>query len=292
MNTARAVAVSTAALASAARAHTGGGSHFAWTFDAGVIVPLALALLLFLVGLARVRLRARTMPSASALRFLAGWSVLAGALVSPLHAVGEHSFAAHMLEHELLMLVAAPLLVGAHANGILLWSLPQPARTAVSHFFLAPPVASVWRRLVEPVPATLLQAAALWLWHMPALFDAALSSPAWHIAQHLSFLVAALLFWSAMFDAHRHHKPMLAIGGLFATAIVSGALGALMALSTSPWYAFYRASQPELLDMSPTQDQQIAGLLMWIPGGLVHTAVALWMLARLVKRLSRTPPPA
>ena len=277
--------------AAAAQAHGGGGSHVAWTFDAGVVVPLALALFLFLAGLARLVRRARKFPYAQTLLFLGGWCVLAIALVSPVHAAGEHSFAMHMFEHELLMLVAAPLLIAARAGGILLWSLPHRARAAVSQFLLAKPVAGLWQTLTDPVVATLLQAIALWAWHTPAWFDTALSSPGWHIVQHLSFLLSALLFWSSMFGVHRRRKPVLAIGCLFATAIVSGALGALMALSTSPWYAAYRASDVDLFGLSPTQDQQIAGLLMWIPGGLVHTAVALLLLSKLIYGLARVRPP-
>ncbi|HEX6833888.1 MAG TPA: cytochrome c oxidase assembly protein [Rudaea sp.] len=268
-----------------AHAHTGEGSHLAWTFDAGVVLPLAIALLLFVIGLARLRRPA----TRTSLFFFSGWLVLACALVSPLHAAGEHSFAAHMFEHELLMLIAAPLLVAAHANGVLLWALPHRVRRPVSRFFLSQPVSGAWRALTSPALATLLQAIALWAWHAPVLFDRALSSPGWHIAQHLSFLVTALLFWSAMFDPHRRRRePALVIGCLFATAVVSGALGALMAFSTSPWYAAYRSMQLDAFGLTPAQDQQIAGLLMWIPGGLIHMAIALALLAKLLQ--SARPP--
>ena len=90
------------------------------------------------------------------------------------------------------------------------------------------------------ITATVLQAAVLWLWHAPTLFELALATDVWHIIQHLSFLISALLFWSAMF----HNKQAnggrgLAMLCLFATSVVSGALGALMALSQSPWYPRY-----------------------------------------------------
>jgi putative membrane protein len=269
-------------VASVASAHGSGhdATSIGWTFDFWVVFPLLLALLLFVAG----ALRARAALGRAHILFVGGWLVLAGALLSPLHQAGEHSFAAHMLEHELLMLVAAPLLVAARVNGILLWAFPHAWRLALARFFLARPIAGVWRTLTEPVTATALQALALWAWHAPALFDLALAHPAWHIAQHLSFLISALLFWSAMLDPRRrHHEPAMVIGCLFATTLISGALGALMAFSSSPWYAGYKAIEHGAFGLDPTQDQQIAGLLMWVPGGLVHMAVALTLLATMLR---------
>lgn len=262
----------------------GGDNAFApeWTLDVWVIAPLAIALALFAIGYARVRGRATRSPLSSRqiALFLGGWCVLVAALVSPLHRAGERSFAAHMFEHELLMLVAAPLLVAARAQGVLLWAFPHRTRLGLARFFQTRAIAGTWRGLTDPIIATALQAAALWLWHAPPLFDLALRSDGWHIAQHLSFLITALLFWSAMFNLHRRRtRPMTIIGCLFVTALISGALGALMAFSTSPWYAGYRALQLDAFGFTPTQDQQIAGLLMWIPGGLVHLGVALALLA-------------
>jgi cytochrome c oxidase assembly factor CtaG len=185
-----------------------------------------------------------------------------------------------MLEHELLMLIAAPLLVAAHANGILLWAFPRGARAPLARFFQTRSIAGLWQPLTEPLTATAVQALALWLWHAPPLFDLALAQPGWHIVQHLSFLASALLFWSAMLDARRRRRESaLVIGCLFATTLIGGALGALMAFSSSPWYAGYRSLGLDAFGLDPTQDQQIAGLLMWVPGGLVHMGVALALLA-------------
>src|SRR5581483_11558298 len=124
-----------------------------------------------------------------------------------------------------------------------------------------------WRALTDPIVATALQTAALWLWHAPKLFDLALASEAWHAVQHLSFLVSALLFWSAMLAQSRGRRGLgTAVICLFATSVVSGALGALMALSASPWYAPYAALGMGAFGLTPAEDQQLAGLIMWIPG--------------------------
>ena len=214
---------------------------------------------------------------ASAAWFIAGWLVLAAALVTPLHEAGERSFAAHMLEHELLMLVAAPLLVLSRPIGIALWAFPQGGRRALAG--VGHGIGGIWRVLTAPVTATLLQAAALWLWHAPRLFDLALADPDWHVVQHLCFLGSALLFWWSVLHG-RDRRLGVRVGCLFFTAIVSGALGALMAFSSSPWYAGYAASGLDAIGLAPAEDQQLAGLLMWIPGGLVHAIAGLALVAR------------
>jgi YVTN family beta-propeller protein len=199
--------------------------------------------------------------------------------VSPLHAAGERSFAAHMLEHELLMLVAAPLLVMSRPLGVLLWALPAPTRVALAGAGKTRIVSGTWGWLTAPVVASLVQMAALWGWHAPPAFDRALASPGWHVAQHLSFLVTALLFWWSMLHSPRRQRGLI-VGCLFFTATASGALGALMAFSESPWYVGYASLRLDAFGLSPAEDQQLAGLLMWVPGGLVHAAAGIGLLAR------------
>ena len=215
--------------------------------------------------------------------------MLAAAVVSPLHEAGERSFTAHMVEHEILMLVAAPLLVLSRPLAIMLWAFPGSWRRTLGQVSRARAVRGPWRRLTEPVTATILQAAALWIWHAPALFDLALRHDGWHVAQHLSFLVTALLFWSAMLDPREQRAG--AIGPaplcLFATSVVSGALGAFMALSESPWYAGYARLGMTPFGLTPAEDQQMAGLLMWIPGGLVHAGAALVLLGAALRTGTR-----
>lgn len=111
----------------------------------------------------------------------------------------------------------------------------------------------------------------------------ALADAGWHAVQHLSFLLSALLFWTAMLRGHDHARRGVAILCLFATSMISGALGALMALSASPWYKGYADLGMAPFGLTPAEDQQIAGLLMWVPGGMVHAAAAL-MLMRSVLR--------
>lgn len=258
----------------------------AWTLIPSILVPLALSLVLFVAGHYRLWHRSRLgrgVLHRRGLWFAAGWLTLVAAAVSPLHEAGEQSFTLHMIEHELLMLIAAPLLVLSQPLETMLWAWPSGIRKALGGFFHRRAMRATWQFLSGAVAATVLQAAALWLWHAPTLFELALANDGWHIAQHLSFLVAALLFWSAMF----HNQSAtggrgLAVLCLFATSVISGALGALMAFSQSPWYPRYAMLGLAPFGLTPIEDQQLAGLLMWIPGGLVHAIAALVLLAALL----------
>jgi putative membrane protein len=274
------IALPTAASAHAAHPHAEAPG---WTLDASVTVPLGIALLLYVIGFARLWRRSRRgrgrMPREAAL-FAAGWFVLAAALVSPLHEAGERSFTMHMIEHELIMLVATLLLATSSAGSALLWGLPAGARRLFGRLVHAKAVDSGWSTISSPWIATALQAVVLWLWHAPALFDRALASEGWHVAQHLSFFLTSLLFWWAIARSSAQGRVGIAAFCLLITACVGAALGALMALSSSPWYAGYAAMGMTPFGLTPEQDQQLAGLIMWIPGGVVHLGAALVILYR------------
>jgi putative membrane protein len=280
----RRLASAALALCAAAPAFGHGGEHGGdgpgWTFAPLVVAPLGLLLLLFLVGRHRLASRSRIDRRRPWL-FLGGWLVLALSLVSPLHEGGEQSFTLHMIEHELIMLVATFMLAASHSGGILAWGLPGTFRQRLGGSWKAP-LAQLWRRLSDPVTATIVQAVVMWAWHAPALFDRALGSPGWHVAQHLSFVVSSLIFWAAMLDTRRGGY-LVSAACLFVTSLVEGALGALMALSASPWYSAYAKMGVTGIQLDPTTDQQLAGLIMWIPGGLVHGGAALGLLYQWLK---------
>jgi cytochrome c oxidase assembly factor CtaG len=251
-----------------------------WSFEPWALLPIATAAALFAVG--QTRLARRSGGGRPALRrrsglFWLGLAVLAGAVVSPLHAAGARSFTAHMVEHELIMLAAAPLLVWSMPLPVMLWAFPAAARRGLGGLARGLAASPPWRAVTAPAAATALQATALWVWHLPGPFDLALGSEAWHAAQHLCFFGTALAFWSAMIGPRR--DPWTAAACLFATSMITGALGALMAVSPSPWYAAYARLGLAAFGLTPAQDQQLAGVIMWAPGGLVHAVAALAILA-------------
>ena len=256
-----------------ASAHGNHEGPLAWTLSPELLLPLGLSLLIYLVGWARLSKRAST-PVRPAL-FLTGWTVLTLSLISPLHEAGERSFTMHMIEHELIMLVATLLLASSGAGGVLSWGLPKPLRLALGGNWKSP-LQSLWKTLTEPVTATAMQAVVMWSWHAPPLFDCALDSFGWHIAQHTCFFISSLLFWWAMLHPRSRSSGYgVSAACLFATSLIGGALGALMSFSSSPWYADYAAMGMTGVGLDPVDDQRLAGLIMWIPGGLVHGAAAL-----------------
>jgi cytochrome c oxidase assembly factor CtaG len=133
-----------------------------------------------------------------------------------------------------------------------------------------------------------LHAAALWGWHAPVFFEAALARPGIHTLQHASFLVSALLFWWTVFsNTQRSERSAHAMLSLFTTMVHTGALGALLTLSPGLWYPSYIEST-SALGFDPLQDQQLGGLVMWVPGGLAYLVGGLLVSARW---LTRRPPP-
>jgi putative membrane protein len=269
--------------ASPAFAHDGEFHAIGWTTSPLVIVPLLLSAIIYSVGF--VRLWKRSDLGRGRLRrdfalFALGWLTLAGALVSPLHAAGEVSFTMHMIEHEIIMLVSALLLAASRPGAAFLWAFPASARTRLGRAGRW----TIWRLLTDPIVATSLQSVVIVAWHVPWLFDLTLRSEGWHIAQHLSFIGSALLFWWAMINGRAGRAGnLIAAMCLFATSMIGGGLGALMAFAESPWYPAYAALGMSPIGLTPAEDQQLAGVIMWVPGGLYHLGAALWFLLRGLK---------
>ena len=253
----------------------------AWSFEPWAAACLALSGVFYAKGALRLWRRAgwgRGITIAQALRFALGWLVLAAALLSPIDTLGASSFAAHMVQHELLMVVAAPLLVLGRPLEAWTWSLAPASRAALGSVARIPWLRGPWRAMTDPLGAWTLHALALWLWHLPGLFALALANEGVHIAQHACFLGTALLFWWSVFDRSPRHSGGAALASLFATMGHSGALGALLTFSARPWYSHYAA--PNALGLTALADQQLGGLVMWGPGGLAYLAAALVIASR------------
>jgi cytochrome c oxidase assembly factor CtaG len=200
-------------------------------------------------------------------------------MLSPLHDASEQIFSAHMIQHELLMAVAAPLLVLSRPVPVLLWALPRRGRHAVAALVRAAPIRDAWKVLTRPFDAWLLHGAAIWIWHIPSLFQATRYSELVHALQHATFLGSGLIFWWSILHGRRRAAHGMAILYLFTTAVHTSVLGALMTFAHRPWYPDY-ATGAAAWGLTPLGDQQLAGLIMWIPASAVYLVAALAVMRR------------
>jgi cytochrome c oxidase assembly factor CtaG len=273
------VTLGTLLLPRVAWAHPGGAlaPHdlwHTWTLAPAVLAGLILAAACYSLGLHAIWNRAghgRVVPRWRAGAFAVAVVVLMVALISPVDRLGSALFSAHMLQHLLLMMVAAPLMALAEPFMVTLWALPLRWRRAVGRTWLrARGVRTLWSALSVPGVAWLLHIGTLWVWHLPTLYERALRDERIHALEHASFFVTALLFWWVLVRPRGHRIPMgAAVAYLFGAALQSTILGALITMSRRPWYpSHFGTTQP--WGLTPLEDQQLAGLLMWIPAGIVY----------------------
>lgn len=252
-----------------------------WHWETGVALPMVAATSAYVVGARKLTARGgrRVIPRWKIAAFVVGCIAVAIALLSSLDTISTDVFTAHMTQHELLMAVAAPLLVAAEPGVVMLWSLPKSTRKGIGAVINASIVRRVWTRLTRPFEAWLLHAAAIWIWHVPFLFQAALTNEVVHLLQHISFFASGLLYWWAVLHPRRRAALGLSIISLFGTTVQTAALGALLATAHTVWYPAYGA-RAAVWGLSPIQDQQLAGLVMWIPAGFVYLVAALLVFRR------------
>jgi len=253
-----------------------------WTWEPYTVFLLALSAGLYAAGLARLWRRAgvgRGIRPWQAACFAAGWLALVAALLSPVDALGGILFSAHMAQHELLILVAAPLMVLGRPLAPMLWALPAPARETAGRWSQAPAFATGWRRLTAPLAVFLLHGLALWIWHLPSLYQATLGNDFIHALQHLSFFLSSALFWWALIHGRFGRLGYgAAVLYVFLTSLHSGVLGALLTFAPRLWYPIY-AARTSRWGLSPLEDQQLAGLIMWIPAGVLFIVLGLGLFA-------------
>ncbi|MGO4834583.1 cytochrome c oxidase assembly protein [Rhizobiaceae sp. 2RAB30] len=263
-------------MAAPAMAHDQGTYEPSWTLDPWVVVPVLVLTTFYGIGAFRVARRSgrRRRRPTDILLFACGMLTLAGALLSPLHWLGEHLLTFHMIEHEIVIAISAPLIVLSRPIGVLLWCLPRTVRHAVAFIMRSSPVDLTWQWCAGGTNATVMHGLAIWAWHVPALFDAAVTSMALHRIQHFCFFVTAVLFWWAIIWRTDHGASAW---HLFVTMIHTGILGALMALSPRVLYVAQTQSAMAW-SVTPLEDQQMAGMIMWVPGGSVYAAAVIAML--------------
>jgi cytochrome c oxidase assembly factor CtaG len=253
-----------------------------WTWLPSITIPLATLAILYTLGwiqIVRHNLR-RNVQWHPAICFLFGWTSLLIALDSTIHELGEQLFWVHMTQHEILVLVSAPLLVLSEPFAVILWSMPRSVRRRISFALHSRTWIAIATLFTGSSVAWGLHAAALWLWHIPAFFEATLHSDLAHGAQHLSFFSTAALFWWSLMEKQKskaHYGASILY--LFTTAIHTSFLGMLLTFSAHAWYPSYALTAPHW-GLTGLEDQQVGGLIMWVPAGVVLTGIALWMIPK------------
>ena len=260
-----------------------------WGFDPVVYNGLILSGWLYGRGFRRwrgVSRGARVATVGRAAPFYGGLLVCWLALESPVDALGSALFSGHMVQHELLAVVAAPLLVLGRPSVVMVRGLPRSWWPAVSRTL---------RRTVARVQpssdATLTTAVFLlfftsfWLWHVPRLYDAAVRSDLVHSLQHATFLGGAVVFWATIFGRRVRRNGLIG-AGLVAPAFLTGAWGgALFTFTRVPLYDAYRTTT-EPWGLTPVGDLNIGGAVM-LTAGPVYLAAAAWLFLRAVRRSER-----
>lgn len=247
-----------------------------WNLEPALLLSFLLVSRLYVLGLTRVwRVGAgRGVAVWQASCFGFGIVVLFLVLVSPLDALSGNLSSAHMVQHMLMMNLAAPLVALGSPAIVVLNGIPFNYRRLVGR---------VWRRLDaatlrHPVVAWLVYAIGLWAWHLPTLYEAALRNPAVHDLQHVTFFASGFIFWRAVLDrSGRRLGPGVGLIYLFMTSLHATVLGVFMTLAPRPWYPGYDG-KTEVWGLTPLEDQQLAGLIMWMPACLAYAIGAVGLL--------------
>jgi putative membrane protein len=248
------------------------------SWDAAALVAIALAGTLYALGSWRLARRGARVRPVERAAFWSGWAAVVFAVAPPLDRAASLSLSSHMIQHELLMLIGAPLMIVGRPVFPWLWALPERARRWTGAGLSARPVGRAWSLATAPAMAWALHGFAVWIWHLPSLYQAAVRHEGIHALQHASFVGTAVLFWWGLvygrYGRAAYGASMLYV---FVTMVHTGVLGAIFALSTAPFYAVYR-DRAAAAGIDATSDQQLAGLYMWIPAGAVLMTCGLALL--------------
>jgi putative membrane protein len=221
------------------------------------------------------------------LGFVSGLAALLTALTGPLHELAERSLAGHMTQHMVLLVAAGPLLATGAAGLPLALAGPRWLRRRWARWRSGPVGARLRRPAVLAIVLAATQGVVIWAWHLPTLYVLALRSEPVHLVEHACFVVAATLFWSTILGAPHHRlPPPVSVLLLFATMLPTSALGAVLTLAPGPIYPADVLSPAG----GGLPDQQLAGLVMWIPMDVLGLVAALAVFVRWLARLDRALP--
>jgi putative membrane protein len=247
---------------------------WAWDWHPAVLLLVGVPGVLYVRGWWLLRRTPRTRGAAPGWRlaaYLTGIGSVVLALCSPLEMLAELSFTAHMVQHQLLLMVAPPLLLLGAPFPLILWALPPRLRRRLGALVTRPgPVRRALRTLTWMPVAGTLYTVTLWGWHYPAAYEAGLRHPMLHDLEHLMFFGTAVLFWWPIVNpAPRFHRLSTGvmygarIGYLILATAQNTLLGAVLGLAERVFYPSYAAAPQLLADWNPVDDQAFGGGVMW-----------------------------
>jgi len=256
-----------------------------WNVDPWIILNLVVFSALYATGYSRMRAQRAERPTIlrrQAGLFWAGVAFLILALLSPIDILASELLWVHMVQHMVLMNLAAPLVVMGAPVRIMIWSLPPEHRQLAGRWRQALEQQGVPRYLFwQPIGLWCLYTLVLWTWHLPSLYEAALQSQMVHDLQHLMFFTVSCLFWRVLFDpiGRLRLSRLAAVVYLFLTSLHATVLGVFMALAPSLWYPTY-GGRTEPWGLNALEDQQLAGYIMWMPACMVYAVIAAVLFVR------------
>ena len=252
-----------------------------------MVAGIALVAWAYLRGLSR--LWARAGPGRGTHRwqagcFLGGLTALLAVLATPFEHLAHDRLWAHMVQHVALVAVASPLLVLGNPMVTLSWALPGDVRAVFSSGGRR-----LWRGHARHYTAWAALAlgahtAALWIWHVPGPYEAALRSGPLHALEHATLFYTALAFWWVVAGTRRRGLYGPGVLVTFAAALQGSALGALMTLAAKPWYPSHAGGTGTTAGLTPLEDQQVAGVIMWGPCGSIYALAAVLLFAAWIRQ--------
>jgi len=262
-----------------------------WNWRPEVILIVAILATAYTTGWWRLRKQgARVARKAQLALYLAGLAMICLALLSPIDTFGSLLFFMHMIQHKLLTMLAPPLLLLADPLPVILWGLPRRARREVGRLLTRhAPVRRGLRALTLMPVAWLLFVVNLWVWHLPAAYEATLRNDLIHDLEHFTFFLTALFFWWPITNpaprVHGHIPYGFRIIYVVAAAFQTVALGFLIAVTNRVLYPYYAAT-PRLWGLGPLYDQALGGGVM-SEGGMIHGVTVLVLVARMLDHEER-----
>lgn len=262
-----------------------------WSFEPTVILGLALGVALYVRGWRRLRARGRGGRALKPWRawcYGAGIALIAMALLSPIGTFTELFFSMHMIQHLLLIMFAAPLiLLGAPVLPVM-WAFDRGTRRGLGRVFFheSSAVHRVFHFLTRPGIALTVFIVVLIVWHHPALYDAAQGRTIVHDLEHALFFGTALLFWWPVIHPTGGRRRLgygAAILYIFPAKIAGFVLGAALTLTDTAYYETYIRA-PRLWGISALADQQAGGLIMWVVGGLLYIVPLLFLVLQMMRQ--------